>query len=96
MKHIVQRPFPDESVASSIIRTCRRAGQPVGVVTPALTGGRKWYPGFFQAGHLTALADAMKVSPHWLLWSHSYFPYSTSFFFRANARARRRERAGKR
>jgi len=80
MKHLVQRPLPDESVCSALVRTARRAGLPIGAVTPALTGGRKWYPGFFQGGHLGVLAEAMRISPVELLCSHTYFPYATTFF----------------
>ena len=83
MKHLVQRPLPDESICSALMRTARRAGLPIGALTPALTGGRKWYPGFFQGGHLAALADCLRVAPEELLWSHTYFPYATAFFDRA-------------
>ena len=56
---------------------------PIGALTPVLTGGRKWYPGFFQGGHLTALAVCMRIPPGKLLWSHTYFPYATAFFDKA-------------
>ena len=65
------------------MRTSRRTGLPIGALTPALTGGRKWYPGFFQGGHLAALADCLRVSREELLWSHTYFPYATAFFNKA-------------
>lgn len=45
-----------------------------------LTGGRKWYPGFFQASHLQDFAAIAKVSPEQLLWNHSVFPYIAAFF----------------
>jgi TniQ len=83
VKHLVQRPLPDESICSALMRTARRAGLPIGALTPALTGGRKWYPGFFQGGHLSTLADCLRVAPEELLWSHTYFPYATAFFHRA-------------
>ena len=83
MKHLVQRPLPDESICSALMRTSRRAGLPIGALTRALTGGRKWYPGFFQGGHLAALADCLRVPPEELLWSHTYFPYATAFFDKA-------------
>ena len=83
MKHLVQRPFPDESICSALMRTSRRAGLPIGTLTAALTGGRKWYPGFFQGGHLAAIAECLQMLPAQLLWSHTYFPYATAFFGKA-------------
>lgn len=80
MKHLVQRPLPDELLTSALVRTCRRIGLPIGTVTLALTGGRQWSPGFFQASQLSDLARVLATEPAELLWRHTVFPYATAFF----------------
>lgn len=73
------RPQQDELLSSCLARACRRAGLPIGTVMQALTGGRKWAPGFFQAGHVAELADVLGMQPMDLLWRHTVFPYATAF-----------------
>ena len=80
MRHLLQRPLPDELLSSVWVRTARRAGLPIGVVTCALTNGRKWSPSYFQGGHLTDLAPLLGVEPLGLLRDHTVFPYATAFF----------------
>jgi hypothetical protein len=80
VKHLVQRPLPDELLSSSLVRTCRHSCLPVCTVMRVLTNGRKWLPGFYQAGHLEELAQAFSMSPIDLLWRHTMFPYSTAFW----------------
>ena len=80
MKHLIQRPLPDESICSALIRTSLKVGLPIGVITPAVAGGRKWYPSFFQCGPLEALADATRMPVAELLLLHSFFPYASAFF----------------
>jgi len=75
----VPRPQQDELLSSCLARACRRAGLPIGTVMQALTGGRKWAPGFFQAGHVVELADVLGMQPMDLLWRHTVFPYATAF-----------------
>lgn len=78
MKHLLQRPLPDELLTSALLRTARRIDTPVSVVMHHLVG-RKWRPGFFQAGHLVEIGDAMGLEPVDLLWNHSVFPYAAAF-----------------
>lgn len=80
MRHLVQRPCLDELLSSVLVRTCRHAGLPVGTVMRALTNGRKWQPGFFQAGHVVEFAEVLGMAPMDLLWRHTVFPYATAFF----------------
>ena len=80
MKHLVQRPLPDELLTSALVRTCRRTGLPIGTVARELTGGRKWSPGFFQASQLSDLARVMGTQPMELLWHHTVFPFASAFF----------------
>lgn len=80
MKHLVQRPLPDELLTSALVRTCRRTGLQIGTVARELTGGRKWSPGFFQASQLTDLARVIGTQPMELLWHHTVFPFASAFF----------------
>lgn len=80
MRHLVACPLPDELLSSVWVRTVRRAGLPVRTVARALTGGRKWAPGFFTAGHVCDLAPVLGLEPVELLWRHTVFPYATAFF----------------
>lgn len=79
MRYLLPRPLPDELLSSVWVRLTRRAGLPIGAVTRALTN-RKWSPGFFQAGHLDALAPLLGMTTRELLWTHTVFPYATAFF----------------
>jgi hypothetical protein len=80
MRYLLQRPLPDELLSSVWLRTARRAGLPIGTVARALTGGRKWAPSFFHAGHLADLAPLLGMTPVELLWRHTVFPYASAFF----------------
>lgn len=82
MRYLVACPLPDELLSSVWVRTVRRAGLPVRTVARALTGGRKWAPGFFTAGHVCDLASVLGLEPVELLWRHTVFPYATAFFER--------------
>lgn len=79
MRRLVRRPLHDELLSSAWARTARRAGLPIGVVTKAITG-RKWYPTFFQGGHLDVLAQCIGSTSDALLFRHTTFPYSTAFY----------------
>lgn len=78
MRHLLQRPFPDELLTSALLRTARRIDTPISVVMQQLVG-RKWRPGYFQSGHLVEIGRAMGMEPMALLWHHSVFPYATAF-----------------
>lgn len=80
MRYLLQRPLPDELLSSVWLRTARRAGLPIGTVARALTGGRKWAPSFFHAGHLADLAPLLGMTPVELLWKQTVFPYASAFF----------------
>lgn len=75
----MRRPIQDELVSSVWVRTARRAGLPIGALTAALLG-RKWYPGFFQGGHLNELAGFVGSTAEVLLQDHTVFPYSSAFY----------------
>nr|WP_251140666.1 TniQ family protein [Rhodoferax sp. U11-2br] len=75
---MVQRPHPDELLSSVWIRTRRRAGVGIGLVTKTITG-RKFAPSFLSYVHVRDLAMALNVAPVDLLWRHSVFPYATAF-----------------
>lgn len=80
MRYLFQRPHPDELLSSVWVRSSRRAGLPIGIVTRELTAGRKWSPSFFNAAHLEDIAPLVALSPLELLWKHTVFPYATAFF----------------
>ncbi len=80
MRYLLQRPLPDELLSSVWLRSARRAGLPIGTVARALTGGRKWAPSFFHAGHLADLAPLLGMTPVELLWKQTVFPYASAFF----------------
>lgn len=79
MRYLLQRPLPDELLSSALIRSARRAGVSIGTFTKMFTG-RKWEPGFFQAGHITDISAPLRIQPLELLWNHTVFSYSTRFF----------------
>lgn len=78
MKHLIQRPRPDELLSSVWLRSRRRAGVGIGLVTKTITG-RKFAPSFFSYAHVVDLAAALGVDQTKLLWDHSIFPYATAF-----------------
>jgi hypothetical protein len=82
VRYLVPRPFPDELLGSIWVRTVRRAGLPVRTVARVLTGGRKWAPGLFTAGHIREWGALLGIDPVEVLWKHTVFPYATAFFER--------------
>lgn len=80
MKYLVQRPREDELLTSVLIRTSRRTGLPVGTLMQHLCNGRKWYPSFFQVGHIGELSNVFGIPQIDLLRHHTIFPYATAFF----------------
>lgn len=90
MRYLLQLPLPDELLGSVWIRTARHAGLPIGTVTQAISGGRKWSPSLFASAHLADLATTLRCSAEDLLWQHTVFPYATAYLDRngyTNARA---------
>jgi|GEM_PF-6464282 len=78
MRLLAPPRFSDELASSLWTRMCRRAGLPITFLTTRLLG-RKWTPGFFQAGHIAQMADIFGLSPERMLSLHTVFPYATAF-----------------
>jgi hypothetical protein len=70
--------FDDEILSSFWTRFCARAGLPITALTTMLLG-RKWTPGFFQAGHIAQTAAIVGITAEELLHWHTVFPYATAF-----------------
>ncbi len=79
MRLLAPRRFLDELLSSVWTRMCRDTSLPVTALTTQVVG-RKWTPGFFQAGHLAQTAELFGVPPEQLLMRHTVFPYATAFF----------------
>lgn len=78
MKYLMQRPLPGELIGSVWIRSRRRAGVGIGLVTRMITG-RKFAPSLLSYAHVRDLAEVLEWDPVELLWEHSIFPYATAF-----------------
>lgn len=78
MRYLVQHPHPDELLGSVWIRTRRRAGVGIGLVTKVIAG-RKFSPGLLSFSHVSDVAGALGVDAQELLWKHTVFPYATAF-----------------
>lgn len=78
MRLLAPMLFDDEILSSFWTRFCARAGLPITALTTMLLG-RKWTPGFFQAGHIAQTAAIVGITAEELLHSHTVFPYSTAF-----------------
>ena len=78
MRLLVPRRFRDESLSSLWTRMCLNMSLPITAVTSQIVG-RKWTPGFFQAGHITQTAELFGIAPEKLLMRHTVFPYATAF-----------------
>lgn len=78
MRLLAPRPYDDELLSSIWARMCRRTGLPITTLTAAILG-RKWTPGFFQAGHMCETAAMLRLTAQQLLQLHTVFPYATAF-----------------
>lgn len=78
MLHLMPRPNKDELVSSLWVRAAQHMMLPIGVLTRELTG-RKWSPGFFQAGHLVQLGVAIGMEPQVLMRGHTVLSYATAY-----------------
>jgi hypothetical protein len=78
MRLLAPKPYDDELLSSVWSRMCRRTGLPITAVTSAILG-RKWTPGFFQAGHMFETAAMLRLPGEQLLQHHTVFPYATAF-----------------
>lgn len=78
MRLLAPRLFGDEQLSSWRTRMCLETSMPITTLTTQLIG-RKWTPGFFQAGHLSQTAEMLGVSAEELLMQHTVFPYATAF-----------------
>lgn len=73
-------PYPDEVLGSLLVRACRHTGLPFTQIVYQLAGYRdRSYVSFLLPQFLCELSRETGLSPQYLLWEHTVFPYVVSF-----------------